>query len=367
MGSQLFTHSHNLCSAGIGNRLFVCEVTGGSDAGKGHSPNRVLLRLYGGNLFEQDVPLRTLNPSLEVMLFYAMSQKGIGPQVYGCFDGGRIEEFIDGRNLSIDEWVSSPDFNKKIAKQVARYHMVNFPISREPWDVEKKILSCYQPFLKNKERIMKEYLTPDQLDECRPLIEYDVLSDLKFIMDMLPQVNSRIVFAHNDINRHNVMMRNMDQDVRLIDYEFSSYNYRGCDLGNHFACKKFDLGASKLDTGAPLFPSREYLEQFIEAYVRAIRESGDAPADWDEQGRDSVHHILIETVFGSIITRVLDMSWVLRDFEFWHPLDVERESKHYKDGNLSDFFRLMPDFCQQQKDLFHQLWNEYQHKNGVAP
>lgn len=346
----------SISSAGIGNRLFVCEVTARQASSNNKSPDRVLLRLYGGNVLPQDAPIRTLSPSLEVMLFYALCEKGIGPKMYGCFDGGRIEEFIDGRNLTISEWTSDKDFNVKIAIQVARYHLVDFPIPKREWDIRSILMSCYESFLKNKQHIMEQFLTPDQLTACKLFLEYDVEADVKIIVEMLPKVNSRIVFTHNDINRSNVMMRNSDTDVRLIDYEFSSYNYRAFDLGNHFALKIFDLGAAKLETGAP-FPSEEYMKEFIASYSDAIKSSGDAPDDWDEKGRDSVDHILMEAVFGSWVTRLIDIAWMSRDFEFWFPFEVERESRH-PDFDLKHLFDLMPLFCQQQKQHFIQLFEQ---------
>ena len=287
------------------------------------------------------------------MLFYALSQKGIGPKMYGCFDGGRIEEFIDGRNLSIAEWTNDKDFTVKIAAQIARYHLVDFPIAKQAWDVESLVKSCYQIFQSNKKRICEDFLTPEQVSACKVFLDYDVESDLRLILETLPKVNSRLVFAHNDINRSNVLMRNSDRGVLLIDYEFSAYNYRAFDLGNHFALKMFDLGADKLDTGAP-FPSEDYMREFILSYVSMINDSNDKPKDWDEKGRDSVQHIMMEAVFGSWITRLIDLVWMMRDFEFWFPFEVERESRH-PDFDLKHLFDMMPLFCLQQKQHFHKM------------
>ena len=54
---------------------------------------------------------------------------------------------------------------------------------------------------------------------------------------MVCQVEAPVVFSHNDINTGNILVKeesDCSDPVVLIDYEFSSYNYRGFDLANHF-------------------------------------------------------------------------------------------------------------------------------------
>ena len=50
---------------------------------------------------------------------------------------------------------------------------------------------------------------------------------------MLESVNSPIVFCHNDLQPGNIL-RLSNGKLFVIDYEYSSYNYRGFDFGNHF-------------------------------------------------------------------------------------------------------------------------------------
>lgn len=54
----------------------------------------------------------------------------------------------------------------------------------------------------------------------------------------LPKINSPVVFAHNDLQEGNILIRpefeSVEDKLALIDFEYCSYNYRGFDLANHF-------------------------------------------------------------------------------------------------------------------------------------
>ena len=74
---------------------------------------------------------------------------------------------------------------------------------------------------------------------------------------MLPQVNSPIVFCHNDLQGGNILRRftpddkpgkteteesNLDDQLVAIDFEFCAYNYRAYDIANHWVEWMYDYG-----------------------------------------------------------------------------------------------------------------------------
>ncbi|KAI1280417.1 Choline kinase alpha [Halotydeus destructor] len=87
---------------GFGNRLFVVGVKDG--VADTVEPKQVLVRYYGGNFLPQDMPNRTMTEAGEVLTFYCLGKSGIGPQLYGVFKGGRIEEFIPSTNFTMDRF-----------------------------------------------------------------------------------------------------------------------------------------------------------------------------------------------------------------------------------------------------------------------
>lgn len=61
---------------------------------------------------------------------------------------------------------------------------------------------------------------------------------MSYKREFLPKTNSPVVFAHNDLQEGNILIRpeyeTPDDKLALIDFEYCSYNYRGFDLANHF-------------------------------------------------------------------------------------------------------------------------------------
>ncbi|KAI1293550.1 Choline/ethanolamine kinase [Halotydeus destructor] len=88
-------------TAGFSSRLFLCTI---KDGGPVVSPAKVLVRFYGGNFAAPDIVVRTMSEAAEVLLFDRLNRVGLAPQLLGVFDGGRIEQFIESRNFTHDEF-----------------------------------------------------------------------------------------------------------------------------------------------------------------------------------------------------------------------------------------------------------------------
>lgn len=242
------------------------------------------------------------------------------------FPGGRIEQFIPSRRITVDEWTTSPVVNKSVARVVAEFHLLTLPISKEPWKIRSRVTKCLEQFNKRKSDFQaKGYL----LNELFGLINFPIEEELTFIESLFEKVTSRVVFASNDLNRSNFLVLQDENgkdkcplEMIIIDYEFCSYNYRGCDLGNHFAMKFYDFGSEAIVTGHS-YPSLEYRKQFIETYLDEICKNSKCPTDWDPNGFDSLDHILLESLIGSLATRLIDIAWTLRDLNIW--IDIQRK------------------------------------------
>lgn len=102
---------------------------------------------------------------------------------------------------------------------------------------------------------------------------------------------SSIVLCHNDLLAANLMYSDFDERIRIIDYEYSSYNYRAYDFGNHFnEYAGFDGDFAKN------YPSVEVQKHFYRAYIEAcIDQSVIEPFE----GEDKVYstHIYIIFIF----------------------------------------------------------------------
>lgn len=81
-------------------------------------PHQVLLRIYGEGteVF--------FNRENEHKIFKTFAERGLGPRLYGIFDGGRVEEFLDLHSLDSKDL---PRLSTKIAQQLVR----SFPFAHQ--------------------------------------------------------------------------------------------------------------------------------------------------------------------------------------------------------------------------------------------
>ena len=78
-------------------------------------------------------------------------------------------------------------------------------------------------------------------EEERPAAEsvslFDIHQEMDWLLALINKLQCPVVFSHNDINTGNILVKDNYQGcdpVVLIDFEFSSYNYRSFDIANHF-------------------------------------------------------------------------------------------------------------------------------------
>ncbi|CAG2116262.1 unnamed protein product [Medioppia subpectinata] len=228
-----------------------------------------LLRLYG--------PMTTIpgddykvTDSLITML---LSERGLGPKLYGVFPGGRLEEFIPSRTME-DRELREPKFRAIIAKKYAQIHQLDVPIDKHP-DVLFKTLEQYLDTIRNHKA------SPQDTNPCpnpeleRELLAYDYRRELLWLRQVLPECGSPIVFTHNDLTAGNILIPDdpmaYEDGLLFIDYEFAAYNYRGFDFGCFFAQAQFeyftpDYPYFRVDFDA--YPTDEEKRHFMCHYIK---------------------------------------------------------------------------------------------------
>ena len=86
-------------SGGLSNQLYYCALPENLKA-RGREPTEVLLRLFGKHLqgptadTEESAEYFIAALVLENVIFTLLSERNLGPKLYGVFAGGRLEEFI---------------------------------------------------------------------------------------------------------------------------------------------------------------------------------------------------------------------------------------------------------------------------------
>ncbi|XP_030307126.1 choline kinase alpha isoform X3 [Calypte anna] len=237
----------NPIRGGLSNMLFQCSLPDTVET-LGDEPRKVLLRLYGAIL-----QMRSCNKGETVQ-----SQK---------------DSDLQSRKLSTEE-LSLPDISAEIAEKMARFHGMTMPFNKEP----KWLFGTMEKYLNQVLRI--KFTKESRTRKLNKLLSYNLPQEMKNLRAMLEATSSPVVFCHNDCQEGNVLFlegkeNSENQKLMLIDFEYSSYNYRGFDIGNHFCEWMYDYTYEKYPFFKASFlkyPSKKQQLHFISSYLSAFHD-----------------------------------------------------------------------------------------------
>ncbi|XP_034372241.1 choline/ethanolamine kinase isoform X3 [Arvicanthis niloticus] len=222
-------------SGGLSNLLFRCSLPN-HVPNVGGEPREVLLRVYGAILQGVDSLV------LESVMFAILAERSLGPQLYGVFPEGRLEQYLPSRPLKTQE-LRDPVLSGAIATKMARFHGMEMPFTKEP----RWLFGTMERYLKQIQDLPSTSLPQINLLEMYSL--KDEMNNLRKLLDATP---SPVVFCHNDIQEGNILLLsepNSDDNLMLVDFEYSSYNYRAT---------KGDIPISPVPDSCPLISAPFY-------------------------------------------------------------------------------------------------------------
>ncbi|KAE8295801.1 Choline kinase alpha [Larimichthys crocea] len=122
------------------------------------------------------------------------------------------------------------------------------------------------------------------------LLSYNLPQEMDMLKSLLDSTHSPVVFCHNDCQEGNILLlkgrQSSDkQKLMLIDFEYSSYNYRGFDIGNHFCEWMYDYNCDEFPffkVDAQAYPSKAQQLVFIESYLREFDTGFDNLSEEDQ-------------------------------------------------------------------------------------
>jgi len=244
-------------TGGITNKLYRSSVidSARSKLAEG-GPVSALVRIYGNHTE------KLIDRKAELTNIVKLHESGLGATLYGSFHNGYVYEFFEGKALQPEDLVSCK-FNEKIAEHMAVWHQVNVPGAKVP-SLWSKITSWI-------DLVPDSYQNEYKDNKAKELPKSKIQEEFAFLQQALSKANSPIVFTHNDLLAPNIVFNAAKNNVRFIDYEYASYNYRGFDLGNHF-CEwaGFDLQYDN-------YPNREQQLQFLTTYFKT--QNGSDPSE----------------------------------------------------------------------------------------
>lgn len=266
---------------GLSNMLFQCSLPDNVRP-SADEPHNVLLRLYGAilqmscnkgdskQMKEERDSQGTEAMVMESVMFAILAERSLGPKLFGIFPQGRLEEFIPSRKLDTEE-LCLPNISAEIAQKMAVFHAMKMPFNKEP----KWLFGTMNKYL---DQVLKiSFTRRSQIKKYNKLLSYDLRHEMETLRCLLQETYSPVVFCHNDCQEGNILLLDNKkntgkQKLMLIDFEYSSYNYRGFDIGNHFCEWMYDYSYEKFPffkVSLSNYPTREQQIHFISSYLAA--------------------------------------------------------------------------------------------------
>jgi len=194
----------------------------------------------------------------ETRLMQHISDCGLGPKPYGFSNNFRLEEYFENSRTLKTEEMKLPEIGRKVAANLAKFHAMR-PVDMDQTPLIDTLYlkgDIRQAFF---ERVKWEKSAGHFSDkELKEIEEIQVLlskSEESFLSTIAPSKHSTLVFSHNDLLPGNILLIGESEKIKFIDYEYSSYNYRGFDIANY-------LNESILDYDAPEEPGFKVREDW---------------------------------------------------------------------------------------------------------
>lgn len=237
---------------------------------RGREPAVTLLRLFGEEHITPEQQYKLIN---ETVVFTMLAERNLGPKLHGVFHGGRFEEFIVGHTPTPQE-IRGVKCSREIAKNLALVHSMDVPVSKDPTWLGETLRS----YLSKIGPIRLECIDYEERESAAMVATFNLREEVDWVLRFLYNVESPVVFSHNDVNTGNILVREDSTSwdpVVFIDFEFAAYNYRAFDIANHFNEWTYDYDRKDFPyyhRQREKYPSLSEQKQWIRHYLRTYRE-----------------------------------------------------------------------------------------------
>ena len=215
----------------------------------------------------------------ENAIFLALADAELAPACIATWPDGRIEGWIDGQPCTADE-CRQPAVSERVAEGLAALHAKGPSYGAAggqcwAWDTIEVWLDGARRCADALES--SESASKDLLARVQSIDLMGVATELSSLRKKLDAADLPCCFCHNDLSNTNCHRDPSSGSVRLIDFEFGGWNYRGFDLATHLTHWAGGAIDGLYDDSA--FPSKEERRPFLEAYAARMHSPKNAVAD----------------------------------------------------------------------------------------
>ena len=250
----------SIVTGGLTNSLFLLQITLEEDyIAKPEDATCCLLRIFANIWTQEEIALNNVATAI-------LAERGFGPRIYGVLpcNQGRLEEFYISRQLRTNELIQH--FNT-IALIVGNFNRQTLPLAK----TDKFLPNSMKRFVEKMNTLPIEIKANiEKIERIRTLLNWS--EEISWIEEYIQSVDSPILVCHNDLNESNFLLLK-DGRLKLIDFEFCNYNYRGFELAQLF----YECSITMVYPDYPYFkhtlgdyPNSEQRREFVVKYLNAF-------------------------------------------------------------------------------------------------
>lgn len=277
-------------TSGITNRLFKVELRNAQK----QKEQTILVRVNGIGTE------KIIDRKKEFVILEELSKQGKGPKLFAIFENGFVYEYFEGEPLDPKDF-KHPKLMKMIAKKMAHFHETDLK------SIDKK------PVLFNQLRTFYKSVKDLKFNDSEKQRMFDELnvSRLEKEIDEMEELvgNCDVRFTHNDLLSQNIIYNEEKDVISFIDFEYSGYNYRAFDIGNHFN----EFAGFEIDKSQ--FPDEKTQATFVRYYLEEVLQRTPTDEEVEKLRRETMIFSLLSSLYWGL-WGIFQASCSIIDFNF---------------------------------------------------
>lgn len=226
------------CRSGFVSEIYLVKFTSPPPPAS-RLPPAIVVKFYNVSAPKSETGFEVVDSQLNNLF---ADQAGLGPAILLILRDAIVMEYVVGGEQLAEEHDRVEAIREEIARKLARFHAIRSPLGRNQhaeiirqmfsvWMSVELIEEVYQGVLRGHlERLGLPHLLATNLQAEADFVHAAIRA--------ADQADPVIVFSHNDFNHLNLLVATdpatSQPTVRFIDFDFSTYFYRGADLGRYF-------------------------------------------------------------------------------------------------------------------------------------